>query len=46
MAVYGIGDVQGCVVPLEELLERIRFEPGRDRLWLTGDLFIRGRHSL
>ncbi len=46
MAVYGIGDVQGCVVPLEELLERIRFEPGRDRLWLTGDLVNRGRHSL
>lgn len=46
MAVYAIGDIQGCVVPLEEMLDTIRFEPGRDRLWLTGDLVNRGRHSL
>ena len=46
MAVYAIGDVQGCVVPLEEMLDTIRFEPGRDQLWLTGDLVNRGRHSL
>ena len=46
MAIYAIGDIQGCVVPLEKMLENIRFEPRRDRLWLTGDLVNRGRHSL
>ena len=46
MAVYAVGDVQGCVTALEKLLEIIRFEPQRDQLWLTGDLVNRGRHSL
>ena len=46
MAVYAVGDVQGCVVALKEMLEMLRFEPGSDRLWLTGDLVNRGPHSL
>lgn len=46
MAIYAVGDVQGCVAPLEEMLEKLRFEPARDVLWLTGDLVNRGRHSL
>ena len=46
MAHYAIGDLQGCHAEFVALLERLRFEPGRDRLWLTGDLVNRGPDSL
>lgn len=46
MAVYAIGDIQGCYDEFELLLERIRFNPTIDRLWLTGDLVNRGPQSL
>ena len=45
MAVWAVGDVQGCLGPLDALLERIGFEPGRDRLWFCGDLVNRGPDS-
>jgi bis(5'-nucleosyl)-tetraphosphatase (symmetrical) len=46
LALYAIGDLQGCHAEFMELLERIRFDGGRDRLWLTGDLVNRGPDSL
>jgi bis(5'-nucleosyl)-tetraphosphatase (symmetrical) len=46
MAVYAIGDIQGCGDEFERLLERIQFNPEHDTLWLTGDLVNRGPRSL
>ena len=46
MAVYAIGDLQGCYDPFRELLDVIDFDPTEDTLWLTGDLVNRGPKSL
>ena len=46
MALYVVGDLQGCLEPLKRLLDAARFDPAKDTLWLTGDLINRGPHSL
>jgi bis(5'-nucleosyl)-tetraphosphatase (symmetrical) len=46
VATFAIGDIQGCMESLRALLARIDYRPGRDRLWLTGDLVNRGPRSL
>jgi bis(5'-nucleosyl)-tetraphosphatase (symmetrical) len=45
MAIYVIGDVQGCFAALQQLIKDIKFDPDTDTLWFTGDLVNRGSQS-
>lgn len=45
MAVYAVGDVQGCFDELQGLLKNLSFKAD-DTLWFTGDLVNRGPKSL
>ncbi|MEO8179662.1 MAG: symmetrical bis(5'-nucleosyl)-tetraphosphatase [Deltaproteobacteria bacterium] len=46
MAVYAVGDVQGCYAALSCVLRQVDFAAGRDQLWLVGDVVNRGPQSL
>ena len=46
MAIYVVGDIQGCYEPLCRLLEKVNFDPAADRLWSAGDMINRGPQSL
>ena len=45
MAIYVIGDVQGCFTALQQLVKDIGFDPNADTLWFTGDLVNHGPQS-
>jgi len=46
MAVWAIGDIQGCYASFRALLDKIHFNPQEDKLWVAGDLVNRGEGSL
>lgn len=45
MALYLIGDIQGCDSALQRLLDTIAYSPSRDTLYVLGDLVNRGPAS-
>lgn len=46
MAVFAVGDIQGCYDELRLALDAAQFDPAGDRLWCVGDLVNRGPKSL
>ncbi|MEC9375295.1 MAG: symmetrical bis(5'-nucleosyl)-tetraphosphatase [Pseudomonadota bacterium] len=46
MAIFAVGDIQGCFDELQQLIDTIKFDPTKDKLWFVGDLVNRGPKSL
>ena len=46
MAIYFVGDIQGCFSELNALLTQVGFSNNSDQLYIAGDLVARGPNSL
>lgn len=46
MAIFAVGDVQGCYAELRKLIDKLPFDPSDDELWFVGDLVNRGPDAL
>jgi bis(5'-nucleosyl)-tetraphosphatase (symmetrical) len=46
MAIFAVGDVQGCYAELRQLIDKLPFDPSEDELWFVGDLVNRGPDAL
>lgn len=46
MAIYLVGDIQGCHQELCQLMAKVSFDKSSDQIWFTGDLVARGPDSL
>jgi len=46
MAIYLVGDIQGCYQELQALLAQVAFDKNNDQLYVAGDLVARGPDSL
>lgn len=44
--IYAVGDLQGCLMPLQRLLAQGPINLDHDQLWFVGDLVNRGPQSL
>lgn len=45
MAIYFVGDIQGCYSELKALLKQVNFSAKNDQLWVAGDMVARGPDS-